>query len=169
MSASPRTVLLTDPDGEGWVLIGTGPWVRLRARMQAPVLDAQLGAGRPSSTDRLRAVRAGQLVDPAYRFRLATDWENMLTRANGPYRVPVLRDRVRPAEAEIRELIAALRVAHPVPARGVALATTLLTDGISPLYHRPSRADLRSRLRDAIRRLDPRCACVEEPGTPADL
>ena len=73
------------------------------------------------------------------------------------------RDRVRAAETEIRELAAALRVAQPVPARGVALATLLLTDGISPLYHWPNRADLGAQLREAIHHLDPTHAVPEEP------
>jgi hypothetical protein len=162
MSTPARTVLLADPDRSRWVLAGTGPWVRLRAALQAPVLDAQLAAGRPASTDHARAVRAARLVDPAYRRRLAAYWEAMLTRANGPHRVAVLRDRVAAAEDEIHEMTAALRLPQPVPVRGVALATTLLTDGISPLYHRPSRKDLRAEVHRAVRHLDPTLALLDE-------
>ena len=42
-----------------------------------------------------------------------------------------------------------------MPARGVAIATLLLTDGTGPVYLRRSQVDLRAALRTAVACLDP--------------
>jgi hypothetical protein len=65
------------------------------------------------------------------------------------------RSDVLAAAADIREMVGALRVAGPVPARGVAIAMRLLTDGTGPLYNSRSRTDLRATVCAAIRHLDP--------------
>jgi hypothetical protein len=136
------------------------PWERWWMRWRAPVLDAALAAGQPADADRFRAARAGLLVRPATRAALAASWQSVLDRADrrrGPAdpRVPVVAPRVRAAAADIERLITALRAAAPVPARGVALAVRLLSDGTGPLYRPGSRRDLRAAVNEAVAHLDP--------------
>jgi len=105
-------------------------------------------------------MRANLLVEPATRAELAECWLRTLGRAAqarsvaGP-RVPLQRSRVFAAHAEIRRMIVALRAQAPVPVRGVAIASVLLSDGTGPLYNARSGLDLRGAVRDAIRHLDP--------------
>jgi hypothetical protein len=135
-------------------------WDRLASGWFSAHLDAQLAAGRSPERGRLRAVRAAVLVDPSNRAQLAAYWEHLLERAHsapavvgGP--IPLAREQILTARPEIVELSAALRARSPVPVRGVAQATMLLTDGTGPVYSRHSRRDLRAELRTAIARLDP--------------
>jgi hypothetical protein len=123
-------------------------------------LDAQLADGQRAEDDRLRAVRASTLATPAARHQLVTSWENVLsstTRPRSPIdaSVPVQVFRVLAAEDDIRHLIASLRAPTPVSARGVAVASMLLTDGTGPLYNAANTSDLASTIRDAIGFLDP--------------
>ena len=76
--------------------------------------------------------------------------------------MPVQRRRVLAAAEEIEQLISALRVAQPVPARGVAIASLLLTDGTGPLYHLPSTVDLPAAVYAAVHHLDPRAAVGDD-------
>ena len=70
-------------------------------------------------------------------------------------RVPLCRDRIRAADASVRKMIAALLVPGPVPARGVATVSLLLSDGAGPLYNRRSPTDLEEAVHEALLRLDP--------------
>jgi hypothetical protein len=131
---------------------------RLLAQLQAPRLDRQLADGEPSKGDWLRAVRADILEDPATRAELADGWEAVLERADQARsfidpRVPLIQARVRAADNEIRAMIAVLRDSLPVPARGIAIARTLLTDGTGPLYNTHNRRDVRTAVREAIHHL----------------
>lgn len=159
-----RTVLLLGPDGAPWRLVRSRAWDRWRARWHALTLDAQLAAGEPVDTDRLRAVRAGMLVGPQTRDELATGWSNLVAGRGGRRSVPVQRRRVVAATEEIEQLISALRVAQPVAARGVAIASLLLTDGTGPLYHLPSTVDLPAAVSAAVRHMDPRAAMGDVRG-----
>jgi len=76
--------------------------------------------------------------------------------AVGRPRVPVCRDRVRDSSEELGDLIRRLLAGGPVAARGVALASVLLSDGSGPLYHRASADDVRARVREAVDALDSR-------------
>jgi hypothetical protein len=69
--------------------------------------------------------------------------------------VPVRRQQLHCADAEIRELMEALRATGPMPARGVAVAARLLTDGRGPIYNPNAPDDLAATLRFAIEQLDP--------------
>lgn len=96
-------------------------------------------------------------------------WQNVLGRADrarGSPQVPMVRPRVLAARAEIRDLIAALRTAGPVPAHGVALADVLISDSASPLYSGRSPLDLRASIRAAVRNLDPSASLAAELETP---
>jgi hypothetical protein len=154
-----RTVLVAGPDR--WVLVPTRVRDRLLAGWRALDLDAQLAAGEPETANRLRAVRAGMLVEPLRRRQLAASWADLLAASVHPTTsqiwmgVPVQRARIVAAAHDIERLADALREAGPVPARGVAIATLLLTNGASPVYARSSRVDLRAALRTAADCLDP--------------
>jgi hypothetical protein len=129
---------------------------RLLAQLQAPTLDRRLAAG--SGHDRLALVRADVLRERATRAALADGWAAVLERAGRPRamidaRVPVVRARVGAAEADIRALIDVLRDSLPVPARGVAMASRLLSDGTGPLYSARNREDLRAAVREALHHL----------------
>jgi hypothetical protein len=66
-------------------------------------------------------------------------------------------DRIVAAEPQIRELTALLRAPQPVPARGVAAANLLLTDGTGPLYNPllTSKTVLSEAVTVAVSLLDP--------------
>jgi hypothetical protein len=52
-------------------------------------------------------------------------------------------------------MLAALSASGPVPARGVAMARLLLSDGAGPLYNRHCAADLHEILREVTAQLGP--------------
>jgi hypothetical protein len=141
-------------------------WRRLRAWCAQFTLDAELAAGASPDTDLLRAVRATTLVTLAERRELADDWERLLAEARRPVRrrarVLFRRDQVLAVEHDVREMLSALSAPLPVPARGVAMARTLLTDGTGPLYNRSHPRDLGDAVREATRQLDPATALSAE-------
>jgi hypothetical protein len=148
-----RTVLLDQPDAP-WALVPIRIGDRVRAHVRSLTLDAELAAGDPVSTDRLRAVRAAMLVAPALRQQLARGWQAVLTHPDRGI-IPVRWSEVRAAQDDIRELAAALQTAGPVPPRGVAIANLLLTDGTGPLYVPRDGVNLRDQVRVAIHHLQP--------------
>jgi hypothetical protein len=159
MSAPYRTVIVTGV-GKRWSLLRPSRWLVLLARWRAGDLDTQLAAGQPPEGNPQRAVRAAVLVEPANRRELADCWQAVLGRAARPpdpidSRVPLRRSQVLAADADIRLMIAGLRAPSPVPARGVAIASGLLSDGTGPLYNERSRQNLRVVIRSAIHHLDP--------------
>jgi hypothetical protein len=160
-----RTVLVAGPDR--WELVQSRFRDRLRAHWRALDLDEQLAAGRSPGADRLRAVRAGMLIAPAQRRRLAASWADLLAGSAGPAArrqpvgVPLQRARIDAARDDIQRLVDALRAPGPASARGVALANLLLTDGTSPVYQRNSPVDLPSALHAAVRHLDPLSAFTD--------
>lgn len=155
-----RTVLLAGRGDVPWRLVRIRAWDRVRAHLGSFSLDAQLAAGEPTTTHRLRAVRAAMLVAPAKRRQLALGWADVVrpdpsTPSMRPSVVEVRRSQVLAALDEIHELIAALRTTRPVAARGVAVANLLLTDGTGPLYHAGSPRNVRDETRDALHHLHP--------------
>lgn len=123
-------------------------------------LDAELAAGRPPEMSAAHAARARRLVAPRMRDALAADWEHLLLVSRRPThrlsnRAPICRERIHRAEPEIRELIAALRATGPIPARGVAIAARLLTDGCGPAYNPKTPDDLPAAAALAVKHLDP--------------
>jgi hypothetical protein len=156
----PRTVLTGTSRGDRWELVRIRIKDRLLAGWRGLALDVQLADGQRAEDDRLRAVRASTLTTPAARHRLVAGWENVLSsttlpRPPGSTSVPVQAFRVLAAEDDIRHLISLLRAPTPVSARGLAIASVLLTDGTGPLYNAASTSDLASTIRDAIGFLDP--------------
>jgi hypothetical protein len=149
-----RTVLLAEPDDAQWALVPIRVRDRAAAHLRSLQLDAELAAGEPVTTDRLRAVRAAMLVAPALRRQLARGWQGVLSHPNRGI-IPVRRSDVLAAQDDIHELAAALRCAGPVAPRGVAIANLLLTDGTGPLYVSREGVNLRDEVRIAIHYLNP--------------
>jgi hypothetical protein len=154
-------MLLLLDDGSGCpVATKARVWDRLGARLAARRLDADLAAGAsPDASVRL-ALRARVLVRTSVRRDLARSAQRVLAAACGPSAgphlpVPVCRDRVRDAAAELAELIACLLRPGPVPAQGVAKVSILLGDASGPLYHRSSIQDLRATVRETAEALSP--------------
>jgi hypothetical protein len=133
---------------------------RLLARLFGASLDRQLAAGRAPVSSALLAARAQHIVAIRPRRQLARNWENMLRsarRAHAAYHpaIPVRRDRMIAAESDVHELVRLMTAPLPVPARGVAMATALLTDALSPVYNSRSGDSLAAALQAAITELDP--------------
>jgi len=146
-------------------------WDRALAGSRAASLDARLAAGASPESDPLIGLRARALVIPARRQQVASDWDRLVSLARehpARARVPLPRDRIVAAEADIRVLQRSLRASAPVPARGVAIANALLADGAGPVYNRHARADLRAAVQDAIRNLDPSTALLPASSAGAD-
>ncbi len=133
---------------------------RLLARALGASLDQQLAAGCLPESTRLLAARAQHIVSLPRRTSLAGHWDHLLRVAQ---RAPSHRTRAVPlrsavilaAEPAIRELTERLTAPLPVGARGVAMASMLLTDPTSPVYSRRGPLSLDGRLQDAIIALDP--------------
>jgi hypothetical protein len=135
---------------------------RLLARMKSARLDRELAADSLPQSSRLHAARADHLVSPSFRRELADNWEQVLQIAtsrtsSGRGRFVMHPDRIVAAEPQIRELTALLRAPQPVPARGVAAANLLLTDGTGPLYNPllTSKTVLSEAVTVAVSLLDP--------------
>ena len=156
-------LLLLDERTDALVVRPARPWELVQAGLCAQHLDEQLARGAsPDATGPL-ALRAQALARESFRRSLARSARQILAEAlrPGPARralgrgpaVPVCRDRVRAAAAELAELIDRLQLPGPVSVRGVAQVSVLLGDGSGPLYHRASRDDLRARLTEAAHAL----------------
>jgi hypothetical protein len=175
-------VLLEEADCP--VATSASPWNRLMARVRASRLDGDLAGGAlPDATVAL-ALRAQTLIAPRTRREVAEGARRLLatamqapvtgssqepaaggqqvpaarrlrTPSTRPLSVPVCGDRVRESAEELGDLIRRLLADAPVAARGVALASELLSDGSGPLYHRANADDVRARVREALDALDP--------------
>lgn len=133
---------------------------RLLARAFGASLDRELAAGRSPEASRLLAARARDIVSPRRRQALADNWGHLLGAAYRPRgrrnpAVPVRGDRITAAEPAIRELMRRLSNPGPVPARGVAMASVLLTDGTGPVYRRHAGGTLAAAVEAALAQLDP--------------
>jgi hypothetical protein len=153
-----RQVLLEDDLGR-LTLRRLRPRDRVRARFLAARLDRELARGARPETNADLAARAVRLTSMRSRRDLARSLQRILAAglagsrggpmaADPPARVacqphvPIRRDRISRSASELAELAAHLVQPGPVPARGVAMVTQLLTDGGGPLYRRASREDL---------------------------
>jgi hypothetical protein len=152
-----------------------GFWDRIVARIRGWSLDADLAAGAPVDSDARRAARARLLVDPKRRVALAGYWERLMATpprpapAQGRISLPApCRDRIEVARPELERMVALLRSPHPVPARGVAMANLLLTDGTGPVHNRRNPADLTAEARDVVRYLDPAAELLRAADPPRE-
>lgn len=155
--------LITDnpEDARTYVILRSRVVDRTFSRLLSSRLDTALAAGRAPETSRLYAARADHLVSQPFRAELADNWDRVVDIATGrqaasAHRRAVLRkDRVVDAQQRIRELTALLRAPMPVPARGVAAAHVLLTDGMGPLYSPVCTATLSDEVARAVAGLGP--------------
>lgn len=130
------------------------------ARLRASSLDRRLANGSPPESSRLLAARAQVLVSAGTRRALAQSWDNILAHAQRApaVRCPSVRLNRRgviACERTIREMQNALLTPQPIPARGAAMMSRLLGNGMGPLYARRSPEDLASALRETMAQLDP--------------
>jgi hypothetical protein len=141
---------------------------RVLARAFGASLDELLASGSGPESSRLLAARAWDIVSLRRRTSTAGHWDHLLRvarRLAGALpmprpgvlggAIPVCADRIVAAEPAIRELISRLSAPLPVPARGVAMASSLLTDSTGPVYNRHSPVTLAAALDAAIAQLDP--------------
>ena len=136
------------------------PWHRMLARGLAARLDRQLAEGARPEASAILAARAMFLTSAGFRRALAASLRRILAAsaaaspapdglrrppvtgvARRPY-VPLRRDRIARSASELAGLVGFLAKKGPVPARGVAMVSQLLTDGGGPLYRAGSRDDL---------------------------
>ena len=134
-------------------------WVRLGARVFGFSLDEHLADGEGPDANRLLGARALQLSSRRLRRSIADSWLDVLIQARqqlSPFdtRIPVIRGRVLDADDQIHAVADAL-LAPLTNARGIAMASALLSDGSGPLYNPGCATDLRSALSEVLRRLDP--------------
>jgi hypothetical protein len=154
-STKATTLLLIDPDGnQQFTARRNRWWRRLMARLLAPYLDHQLAQGRSPEERGLLGARAQVLVSPVMRTALAENCSDILERARKPlvvrrHAVPLNRECIVASEREIHEMIEALVASVPIPVRGSAMVSWLLSDGAGPLYDRRRSADLTGALREA--------------------
>jgi hypothetical protein len=131
--------------------------VRLRERLRGRRLDHELAGGaHPATSDEL-ALHATRLISPRTRARIADALEDAVRSAPHPARisakVPLRRQAVIAASADIESLAAALREEEGCRPDGVALAQLLITDGAGPLYGRGPDEELLAAVRESYRAL----------------
>jgi hypothetical protein len=136
---------------------------RILNLLRSSHLDRQLASGTPPGWSRSLAARAGAITTSDHLRTLAHNWERLLHAARRPAtmrttRVPLCRDRIIAAEAQIRDLLAALPEARLESAAGVAIASQLLRDGTGPLYSRRCTTNLAAAVQNATRH-------IREPAT----
>jgi|SRR5580658_9647859 hypothetical protein len=150
--------VLVDDDLGRLVLRRVWPWQRMLASSRAGRLDRELAAGTSPEASAVLAARAARLTSTEFRRDLAASLRRMLVAAGQPARagaaqrpglggarpprVPVRTPRISQTAPRLAELASRLLEPGPVPVRGVAMVTLLLTDGTGPLYREASRADL---------------------------
>ncbi len=134
-------------------------WSRAISRLRASALDRRLADGRSPESHPLLAARAQVLVTPVERQKLAYLWADLVAQAQRPRglrvpRAPINRDSILANEPDIRALLSLLVAPTPGQVRGIALLSSLLSDGTGPLYNRQSPIDLRGALLEATTLLD---------------
>ena len=133
--------------------------VLVGAALLGASLDDKLAEGHAPDTSPLLAARAQSLVSLTKRRALADNWLALLVEARGPVKllnpsVPLVRGRIIAAQAQIEALAEALLAPMPT-SRGVAMASSLLSDGSGPIYNSACSVDLASMLCEIIAHLDP--------------
>jgi hypothetical protein len=90
-----------------------------------------------------------------HRRELARSWLRVVDLARHPApglsaRIPICRDRVNAAQAEIAGLVNLLTAQAPNPGYVTEVAEALLVDGTGPLFNRRSGSDLAESIRQAL-------------------
>jgi hypothetical protein len=154
--------VLVDDDRGGLMLRRLQPWHRLLARYQAGPLDRALAGGASPEESASLAARAERLTSTEFRRDLAASLQRILVATGEPPRplparpaaarkspgtahpprIPLSRARISQSARPLAGLASRLAEPGPVPARGVAMVTRLLSDGAGPLYRPACRDDL---------------------------
>jgi hypothetical protein len=152
--------VLIDDDRAGLALRRLRPWHRLMASCQAGRLDRELAEGASPEASAALAARATRLTSLGYRRDLAASLRRIVaagepalvrsarvasTKSPGAARlprVPLRHARISRSARPLAELASRLAAPGPVPVRGVAMVTRLLSEGTGPLYREASRDDL---------------------------
>jgi hypothetical protein len=153
--------VLVDDNRAGLALRRLRPWHRLLAHCQAGRLDRQLAEGASPEASAALAARAMQLTSLDFRRDLAASLRRIMVATGEPaavravqlaaskspgsarpLRVPLQHARVSQSSRLLAELATRLAAPSPVPVRGVAIVTRLLSEGTGPLYREASRDDL---------------------------
>jgi hypothetical protein len=163
--------VLLDDDLGRLTLRPLRPWHRMLARGLAVSLDRQLAEGARPEANAMLAARAMFLTSIKYRRGLAANLRRLLvasvsaqarprlmaaSRSAGAARqpqIPLGRDQIARSASELAELASSLVTRGPVPARGVAMVSQLLTDGGGPLYRAGCPDDLNVIIERASRAL----------------
>jgi hypothetical protein len=125
------------------------PMLRLQVLAHRGRLDRLLAEGRSPATDPRLAMRAGQLVRPPARARLANSLRDAVCSLDDSSLAQYLRPEVpvaasvRACAREIEDLAQALVSPNP-RVRGVAIVRGLLTDSAGPLYDSRQAGQLRA-------------------------
>jgi hypothetical protein len=137
------------------------PSLRLRARvrLRRRTLDLQLADGVSPLDDAALALRARQLVCREAREQFAARLEGLVRHAERPplprsVAVPLPRRQILEARLGLLALATCLRAERPLYARGMALLSSLLTDGTGPAYRARTDRSLPDALRTAAEALD---------------
>jgi hypothetical protein len=160
-----------DPLSRGWLprgrlarrtrgLLLGGVWLRCVTWRRARELDAQLADGTdPILSDEL-SLRAGQLASARIRGRLACVLRGAVELADAPFDPKRLgppaisRAQVRESRDLLLELAERLRAGGYLRVQGLAIASMLVGDGVSPLYSRAGRGSLAASVHNALLALD---------------
>jgi hypothetical protein len=143
-------VLVTD-DSDRLTLRRLRAWHRLVTRLQAGGLDRELARGDDPESCEYLAARAQQLTSTRYRHCLAESLRRLLAGSGWPASARLVSEtRIAGAADDLAELAARLEGAGPVPARGVAMASELLSEGTGPLYKNRGPDALRDAARQAV-------------------
>ena len=129
---------------------------RLAAFVNAPKLDADLGAGiRPSASPAHR-LRADHLRRAQVRRRIATALERAVEDVRHPVihgtpQAPLDREAVRRCQREIRALATSVATVESPRTQGIAIAFELAFDGGSALFFHPDTPDGIEQLANTVR------------------
>jgi hypothetical protein len=149
--------------GRGPAINGRGAtrWhLRLLARLGGSWIDTNLAAGTPSWHSPLYVTRSLRLTSDRHRRDLARSLDRLIEHAERPpgrfmtATLPPVREQVREAMPLILEIASRLRSGEPIEARGIALLTTLLSDGAGPCYTPARPGALATALQALPRALD---------------
>lgn len=136
--------------------------LRLRVHVTRGRLDRRIAAGESGVAVPELALREAQLTSPRNQQRIARDLRRVVAyadehRGGRPISsVAIYTQAVRRGRWALAELAEQLERAGAVDARGIVLARSLLTDGLSPLFNRHADRTVAGAVRDVRQALEVR-------------
>ena len=129
---------------------------RLLALLQAPSLDADLGAGMRPSVSPAHQLRADHLRREDVRRRIARALERAVEDVSKPVchataLAPLDRRAVRTCQRQIRALATSVSTMDDPRIQGVAIAFQLAFDGSGAMFFHPDAPDGIERLANTVR------------------